>query len=122
MGRVENTQKRDFQLMDVLEQVGAEYDREHSRSRSNSSRKLCRANDYLIFRVYVNKVVEKMVQEAIQKLYDRVISIVEQTGVDALETFDVDCYKASIKGVLRSALNELLIFILDGSLVVKESF
>lgn len=63
---------------------------------------------HLASRAYVRKVVERLMQEAIEKLNDHVIDISEQTVVDALKTCGVDRNKAFIKGALRKASNELL--------------
>lgn len=60
--------------------------------------------------------------KATNKLGDRLVDIAEQTVVDAFETYDVDHNKDSIKGALKSVLNELLVFILDNSSQIRESF
>lgn len=50
------------------------------------------------------------------------IGIAKQTVVDALESRNVVQNKAFIKGALKSVLNELLVFILDDSSGIRESF
>lgn len=65
---------------------------------------------------------EKSMQTATPKLNDRLIDIVKQTVVDALETSDVEHHKNFIKAALRSALNRLLVSTLDDSSCIKESF
>lgn len=76
----------------------------------------------LVSREDIHSIVEKRMQEAIDKLNDRAADIAEQTVVAALEIFDVDCNKAFTKTALRSALNELLASILDDSSKIRESF
>lgn len=61
-------------------------------------------------------------QEAIDKLYYRVIKIAEQMVVDALKTCDLDHSKVNIKGALRSDLNGLLVSILDDLSGIREFF
>lgn len=76
--------------MDVLEQVGSDWDREHLKPGSHSSRKSQRAENHLISRAYVHKIANKLTQEAIDKLHGRVIIIAEMAALDALEFYDVD--------------------------------
>lgn len=50
------------------------------------------------------------------------IDVAERTVVDTLETYDVDRNKAFFKAALKSVLNELVVFILDDSSEIRESF
>lgn len=61
-------------------------------------------------------------QDANDKLDDRVAIITEQTVVVALKTRDVDYNKTSIEGALSSTLNELLVFVLDELSGIRDSF
>lgn len=109
-------------MTDALKQAGAKRNQEPSKSWPNSSRKSCRVENHLASRAYVHKNVEKLVQEAVHKLDDRVINKADQTVFDALETSDVEHNKALFEGALRGSLNGLLIFFLDGSSSIREVF
>lgn len=70
----------------------------------------------------VENDLEKLLQEAIEELDDRVINITERTVVNALEACDMDQNYAFLRGTLRSVLNRLLIFFLDNWSGVRGSF
>lgn len=74
------------------------------------------------FRADVHKIVERLMQEAIDKFYDRVIKIAKQIVVDALKPCVVSHNKAFIKGALSRALNGSQVSILAGSPGNKEPF
>lgn len=61
-------------------------------------------------------------QEAIDKLDDRVIGVATQTVVDVLNTCNLDQNQAFIKVALRIALNRMLVLILDDSSGTIEFF
>lgn len=63
-----------------------------------------------------------MLEEALDKIDDRMIDVAEQTVINALETCDVDHNKAFVKGALRSALKSLLLSIMEDSSGIRESF
>lgn len=75
--------------MDVMEQADAELNQENFKSKSISSRKPCRAKNHFVSPADIHENVEKMMQEAIDVLDDRVIDISEQAAVKALDTCDV---------------------------------
>lgn len=108
--------------MDVMEEAGAEWDWEHPKSRLSLWGKPHSMKTHLVFRAGVHIVVEKLMQEAIDKLDDRVINIAEQSVVDALEACDINYNKTFIENALRSVLNELALSFLNDSLLVRESF
>lgn len=56
-----NTQTREVQMIDVMEQAGADYDREILKSRSNLSEKPRRAKHHLVSSACDPKFVEKQV-------------------------------------------------------------
>lgn len=66
--------------------------------------------------------MEKLIQEAVEKLGDPLINITEQTVVDELETRDVDHNYAVMKGAVRSALNGFLVYIMGDSSDNRKSF
>lgn len=57
-----------------------------------------------------------------EKLDDRVIDLAQRMVIYALETCDVDHNKAFIEGALRSALNSLLLSILENKCGIRELF
>lgn len=61
-------------------------------------------------------------QNAIDKLDNRVIDIAEQTRIDALENFKLDSSRFFIKDTLKIALNKLLVSILNDTLGIMECF
>lgn len=61
----------------------------------------------------VCKIVEYFQHDLIEKLDCQVMDLAKRTIVDALETCNVDHNKTLIKGALRSALDNLLPFILE---------
>lgn len=63
--------------MDYMEQEGAEWDRDQLQSGSLSSEYHTHAGSHMDSRADVYKIVEKFVQRAIEKLYDRVINIID---------------------------------------------
>lgn len=109
-GQYENIQARNNQLMDVVEQVGAEWDQEHFKSRSNSSEKPRCTKTHLDSRADAHRTVEKMTREAIDKLENWVTGTVGQTVVDALKTCDENHNMTFIKATLRITLNGILVF------------
>lgn len=60
-------------------------------------------------------------QEGINKLDNGVLDTAKQTVLDALEASDVDPNKSYIKVALRTALNGLLVFVLNDLPGTKES-
>lgn len=120
-GRGENAHRRYDQLIDIMEQAGAEWNREHPMSRSSLSGKPRRTQNLLVSRTDVYNIVKILMQEGSSKLDDWVIDNVKQKVIDALETCDIDHNKAFIKAAMRSALKELLVSILDAWSSFKES-
>lgn len=103
--RDEYTQIRSDQLIDGMEQVDAECDKEHSDSGSILSERTRRSGHHLASRTDVHKIVETLIEETIDELIDLMINIAEQKVVGALKICDVGHGKDFIKIVLRSALN-----------------
>lgn len=66
--------------------------------------------------------MKKLIQEAVDKLNNRVIIITEQAGADTLKPCDIDYNKAFIKGAQKSALKRWLVSILNNSSGIKNSF
>lgn len=81
-----------------------------------------RAEDNLVFRNGVYKIVKIFTREAIDKLDDSVIDSAELRVVDALEICDVNHNKVFIKLAMKGTLNDLLVSILDEPLSVRKPF
>lgn len=102
-GRVVNTQIKESQLMKLMEQASAKKNWEQHKLRSNSFGKLRRTENHLLSSADVSSIGEKMMQEAIDELVDRMTSIVEQTVIDSLYASSVNHKKTFIEAVLRIA-------------------
>lgn len=63
--------------MDVMKQTGTEWYREYSKSKLISSRKLRGAEYSFFLQINVQTLSEMLMQEAVEKLDDRVTSIAE---------------------------------------------
>lgn len=68
----------------------------------------------------VYKTVEKLKQEAIDKFGNCLVSVRKQTVLDALGTCDVDQNNAFFMGAPRSALNDLIITIVNDLLQIRK--
>lgn len=66
---------------------------------------------HLALQADVHNIVEKLMQETVDKSIECVANISQQKVVHALETYDVDYDKIFIKATLKSALNGLLVCI-----------
>lgn len=108
--------------MDATEQAGADGNREHPKARSNLLGKPRRVESHSISRADVHKIVEKLMQGAIDKLDGRMIDMAEQTVVDASKSCYMNQDKAFMKGALRSSLNVLLVSIQDDLSNIRNSF
>lgn len=69
-----------------MEQADAEYHRGHPNSRLNSSRKAHQTEKRANLRTDGHSIVQKLAQEANNRLDDIVIDIAEHSVVEALET------------------------------------
>lgn len=65
-------------------------------------------------------IVDALLQESIEKLDGRVMDIVERMLIDVFETWDIYHNKAFVEGALCSALNSLLMSILEEEYRIKE--
>lgn len=65
------------------------------------------------------KIVEKLVQKAIDKLDNWVVDVAKQTVIGAVEACDVCHSDAFIKAALKSALTRLMVFTVDDSLTIR---
>lgn len=83
--RDESTQKRESQLMKIIEQARAEWDELYPKSRLKTSRGPCRLEIDLCSRTYVHKTVENLMEDVINKLDSRAVDIFEQIVVDTLK-------------------------------------
>lgn len=119
--REKHTQRRDYQLMDVMNQAGDKWDPEYPKSSSNLLGRARRTENQFVSRADVYSVVEKLMLEVIKKAGECVFDIAERTVVDALKACNVGRKEASIKAALSSALNELLVSIPDDLSVIRES-
>lgn len=113
-GRDENTRSVSDHMSEMLEQAGAEWDREHPTS--GLFRKPRRTCDEKVSRPDIQAIVEKMPWKALDRMDDHIVDVAEQMVIDALETGDIDHNKAFVKGVLCSGLNTLLLSIMKISL------
>lgn len=121
-GRDGNTQVRADQLMNIVEHADTDWDCEHPRLKSNLLRKPRRGESFFVSQTDVHKTMEKLMQEATNKLTDRVISIAKQTVVHALKICSVNHNKDFIKSALWCVLNGLLVSVLENSSGIKKSF
>lgn len=122
-GRDENTRSVSEQMTAILESAGKKYGRcsLSSNSRSKSSSRVSRGDDE-VSRQHVYKIAEALLQDAMEKLDDRIIDLAQKTVIDALETCDVDHNETFIKEALCSALNSLLPSILEDDSGIRELF
>lgn len=75
--RDENTQTRVDQMVDVINQASAEWDREHTKSRLSTSKKPRRAKENSVSKRDVHNTVETLMPEANNQLDDRVKNIAD---------------------------------------------
>lgn len=66
--RDENSQTRDGQLMEIMEQTVARWDQEHLNSRSNLSEKPSRTEKRLVLWPDFHNIFKTLMQEAMDKL------------------------------------------------------
>lgn len=109
-------------MMEVEKYAGDDRGRQHPNVRLNSSGTSRRVVNDPVSRTDVYQIVKNLMQKTINKLDNRVADIAEQTVLDALETCDVDKNEAFIKSALKSALNGLLVSILDDATDIRDSF
>lgn len=106
----------------MLERVSAASDQRHKRSKSLSS--LGTHSLYQDERLSwsdVHNIVEKGIEKPIDILDDWMISVAEQTVIDAVETCCADFVKEFIKAAFESALNGLSVSLMDNSFEIWES-
>lgn len=65
------------QPMEIMEEAGAEGDREHPKSRSSLPGRPCRTKSLLVSLADAHKNVEMLIHESIDKLVGRMIKIAE---------------------------------------------
>lgn len=80
----------------------------------------CKIRFYFAYKCFQNCWM--VVQKVIGKLNDLVANITEQTAVNALKICNVDYNKVFIESGQRSALNEVLAFVLDDPSRIRNSF
>lgn len=66
--------------------------------------------------------MDKVVQEVIKNLDNRVVAVAKRTNIDVFETCVADHNKAPIKDALRNTLNGILKFVMEDASKIGESF
>lgn len=89
---------------------------------SGSLAKPPRARDEFMLRSDIQNIVNKMLCDDLDKMDDHIIDVSEQTVINALEMCDVDYNKAFVKGAILSALNILLLSIMENFPGTIETF
>lgn len=108
------------QMTALAEIVGRVYDRRLSRSSYKGASRSCSVG--AVPRRSAYQIVKLLLQDALDKLDNKVIDLAGRTVVSALETNDVNHNEVFVKDALCSALNSLLLSILEDDSRIRVSF